>query len=352
MIVAVREKVRHGLYCPTTNHNRFSSAAFGRLPPRIQKLTWLIRIHKHSIFFPACALLGFFFFVCLFLNPRGSEPSAHQRDENLRGWFSAWGVVGILLMKSREVGRGSVAQPSIPKSSVNFLTFSRSSVLTVGRVVDRDRSMSDCKQKGPWDAAWLWSCLIYFDILTKHGRLHHPPRLDGFLTMQTIGSKSLSLGTSIQVISMAAGSPGEQGVRRSSTITWLLLRDGPRTCGKQGAEQPLNLWRTWLRLGKPWINADLFEVCGGLDLPDGLHESVPDDDADVRAGVTVRLVGELPQVGVAQAVRGVAQVEAEHLSSGWLLWQRDIDALLKPSTHTHTHTRSHRRYWVTLLTLY
>lgn len=48
--------------------------------------------------------------------------------------------------------------------------------------------------------------------------------------MQTIGSSSLSLGTSIQVISMAAGSPGEQGVKRSSTITWLLLRDGPRTC--------------------------------------------------------------------------------------------------------------------------
>lgn len=41
--------------------------------------------------------------------------------------------------------RGSISQPSIPKSSVNFLTFSRSSVLTVGRVVDRERSTSDCK---------------------------------------------------------------------------------------------------------------------------------------------------------------------------------------------------------------
>lgn len=39
----------------------------------------------------------------------------------------------------------SPAQPSIPKSSVNFLTFSRSSVLTVGRVVDRERNMSDCE---------------------------------------------------------------------------------------------------------------------------------------------------------------------------------------------------------------
>lgn len=38
-----------------------------------------------------------------------------------------------------------MSQPSIPKSSVNFLTFSRSSVLTVGRVVDRERSMSDCR---------------------------------------------------------------------------------------------------------------------------------------------------------------------------------------------------------------
>ena len=83
---------------------------------------------------------------------------------------------------------------------------------------------------------------------------------------------------------------------------------------------------------KPWSNAHLFEVRGGLNLPDGLHESVPDDDADVGAGVTVRFVSELPQVGLAQAVRGVAQVEAEHLRSRWLLGQRDVDALLKPST--------------------
>lgn len=73
-------------------------------------------------------------------------------------------------------------------------------------------------------------------------------------------------------------------------------------------------------------------MCGGLDLPDGLHESVPDDDADVRARVTVRFVGELPQVGVAQAVWGVAEMEAEHLRSGRLLWQWDVDTLLKPET--------------------
>lgn len=62
-----------------------------------------------------------------------------------------------------------------------------------------------------------------------------------YLTMQTMGSNSLSLGTSIQVISMAAGSPGEQGVKRSSTITWLLLRDGPRTCRKKAGQFNIRL---------------------------------------------------------------------------------------------------------------
>lgn len=71
-------------------------------------------------------------------------------------------------------------------------------------------------------------------------------------------------------------------------------------------------------------------MCGRLDLPDGLHESVAHDNADVGAGVAVRFVGELPQVGLTQAVRRVAQVEAEHLSSRWLLGQRDVDSLLKP----------------------
>lgn len=36
----------------------------------------------------------------------------------------------------------SEAQPSCPKSSVNFFTFSRSSAFTVGRVVARERSIS------------------------------------------------------------------------------------------------------------------------------------------------------------------------------------------------------------------
>lgn len=69
------------------------------------------------------------------------------------GWGRGQGLGG-----GRSVGQssdwterkrsGSVTpQPSIPKSSVNFLTFIRSSVLTVGRVVDRERSMSDCERE-------------------------------------------------------------------------------------------------------------------------------------------------------------------------------------------------------------
>lgn len=56
----------------------------------------------------------------------------------------------------------SSVQPSCPKSSVNFFSFSKSCSLTVGFVLERDLSMSD---------------------------------------METIGSKSFSPGTSIHVIS-------------------------------------------------------------------------------------------------------------------------------------------------------
>lgn len=57
------------------------------------------------------------------------------------GWDSSDG------QRRGGVKREGASQPSIPKSSVNFLTFSRSSVLTVGRVVDRERNMSDCRGK-------------------------------------------------------------------------------------------------------------------------------------------------------------------------------------------------------------
>lgn len=48
------------------------------------------------------------------------------------------------------------------------------------------------------------------------------------LTMHTIGSNSFSPGTSIHVISIALGSPGEQGVKRSSTNMLGSSLDGPR----------------------------------------------------------------------------------------------------------------------------
>lgn len=82
-----------------------------------------------------------------------------------------------------------------------------------------------------------WGCVVWRSLTVRHPAVSP--------TMQTMGSISLSLATSIQVISMAAGSPGEQGVRRSSTITWRLLREGPRTCSRRsnrlGVEN--NNWR-------------------------------------------------------------------------------------------------------------
>lgn len=50
-----------------------------------------------------------------------------------------------------------------------------------------------------------------------------------FLTMDTTGSRSFSPGTSIHVISMELGSPGEHGVSRSSTTTPGLFHVDPRT---------------------------------------------------------------------------------------------------------------------------
>lgn len=50
--------------------------------------------------------------------------------------------------------------------------------------------------------------------------------------MHTMGSNSFSPGTSIHVISIALGSPGEQGVKRSSTTLLGSVLDGPRTLFK------------------------------------------------------------------------------------------------------------------------
>lgn len=69
---------------------------------------------------------------------------------------------------------------------------------------------------------------------------------------------------------------------------------------------------------------------GRLDLPDRLHEGVPDDDADVGPRVAVRLLAQGGEVGLGQACGRGAQVQLEHKGAGVLLGQRDVDSLLKP----------------------
>lgn len=67
-----------------------------------------------------------------------------------------------------------------------------------------------------------YNCLcLSMTLIDKHWKF--------FLTMDTTGSRSFSPGTSIHVISMAPGSPGEHGVRRSSTTTSGLFHCDPRT---------------------------------------------------------------------------------------------------------------------------
>lgn len=76
-------------------------------------------------------------------------------------------------------------------------------------------------------------------------------------TIVTGGSKSFSPSTSIHVISKAPGSPGEQGVNRSSTICVLSRGEGPRTrCGNKSHEFNGNSKRNF---HLPW-NESLFEL--------------------------------------------------------------------------------------------
>lgn len=64
--------------------------------------------------------------------------------------------------------------------------------------------------------------------------------------MHTTGSNSFSPGTSIHVISIALGSPGEQGVKRSSTIVLGSALEGPRTLFKQKKR-----WDNEVRINQP-----------------------------------------------------------------------------------------------------
>lgn len=76
----------------------------------------------------------------------------------------------------------------------------------------------------------------------------------------------------------------------------------------------------------------LLEVRGRLHLAHGLHQGVPHDDADVGPRVAVGLAGQLLDVGVRQGVRGVPQVQPEHLRPRRLLGQGDVDPLLEPGS--------------------
>lgn len=74
----------------------------------------------------------------------------------------------------------------------------------------------------------------------------------------------------------------------------------------------------------------LFEVGGRLDPPDGLHEAVPDNDADVGSGVALCLFAQHGKVLVPQVAGCGAQVQLEHVGASVLLRQRNVDALFKP----------------------
>lgn len=74
----------------------------------------------------------------------------------------------------------------------------------------------------------------------------------------------------------------------------------------------------------------LFEVRGRLNLPDGLHESVSDNNTDVCPRVALRLLAQGDKVCLRQVVGGGAQVQFEHVGASVHLGQRDVDALFKP----------------------
>ena len=77
-----------------------------------------------------------------------------------------------------------------------------------------------------------------------------------------------------------------------------------------------------------------FEVGGTLHLPDGLHESVSDDDTDVSSRVALGLLAEGDKVRVIEAGGCGAKMKPKHEGAGMFLRQGDVDPLLKPDTNT------------------
>lgn len=90
----------------------------------------------------------------------------------------------------------------------------------------------------------------------------------------------------------------------------------------------------------------LFEVSRWLNPPDGLHEGVPDNYADVCPGVAVCFLAQSDEVVVRQPVGGGAQVQLEHEGAGVLLWQRNVDPLLKPGTRTKASVNHYETFGV------
>lgn len=76
----------------------------------------------------------------------------------------------------------------------------------------------------------------------------------------------------------------------------------------------------------------LFEVGGWLNLPDGLHEGIPNKDTDVSSGVALRPFAQRDEVLLHQVVGCGAQMQFEHEGASVLLGQRNVDTLFKPKT--------------------
>ena len=102
------------------------------------------------------------------------------------------------------------------------------------------------------------------------------------VTIVTGGSSSLSLGTSIQLISIAPGEPGLQGASRSSAITFGSFSDGPRTRRKCVAVCTLRTGCMSASRTKMVISA-----------PENLHNSTF-NISRLESGITIELCYDLP----------------------------------------------------------
>lgn len=61
-------------------------------------------------------------------------------------------------------------------------------------------------------------------------------------------------------------------------------------------------------------------MSGRLNLPDRLHESISDNDADVSTRVTICLLAQGHEIGFGETVRRGAQIQLEHEAASMLFW--------------------------------